>query len=184
MNKKILIGALVCLILLLLFLIATTLFKQSEPSSPGSGGVFPTTTPVTTATTTTATLSIPSAQGTAIVVRNFLVDPRTVADPVNSGYYYLGNHAPFDGSTSTISAQMRYSILYIAQTGHFTITLLKEPLAQSRREAEVYLQDALGLSQEELCSLQYQLSVPNFVNTYFAGDSLGFSFCPGAIPLE
>ena len=41
----------------------------------------------------------------------------------------------------------------------------------------------LGISESDMCRLSYMVSVPNRVNTIYAGQNLGFSFCMGAVAL-
>jgi len=41
----------------------------------------------------------------------------------------------------------------------------------------------LGITEDAMCQLNYMVSVPYWVNEYYAGESLGFSFCPGATQL-
>jgi hypothetical protein len=112
-----------------------------------------------------------------IASKNFLADPKTVADPVNTGYYYLGNNT-FQDQTD-----VPYMIEYIASTQYFNIEILQEPLGKTRKDAEQYLLSKLGISESQLCSLDYMLSVPNSVSSLYAGTNLGFSFCPGAVQL-
>lgn len=127
-------------------------------------------------------LTVATTKG-ALRVRNFLADEETVADPVNKGYYYLGNHFPFDGDFASTTLSVPYTITYIESTQYFNISLFAEPISKSRMEAEKYLLDHVGITKEQMCILNYMVSVPNFVSPLFAGDSLGFSFCPGAIEI-
>lgn len=122
-----------------------------------------------------ATLMIKDYSGTPVLVRDFLHNSNTTQDPVNQGYYHIGATA----SDTTAS----FAISYINDTQFFGIALLREPLSTSRQEAEQYLMQQLGISQDEMCKLNYTMSVSNDVNQYYAGDSFGFSFCPGAMPL-
>jgi hypothetical protein len=113
--------------------------------------------------------------GYTIVGNDIKKDPDLVADQYNPGYYYIGYH--YDEETTE---EPPYVIQYIESTQFFNITLLKEPLAETRRSAEQYLLQRLGVTEAELCVLQYTVAVPNRVNSFYAGESLGFSFCPGA----
>lgn len=183
MNKNIFIGVGFIAVLGLIALIYATLSKSVHQDQPPVTNSFPTTTTIDV-TPSDDTLSIAGADGKEIQTRNFLRDTDTAPDPVNKGYYYLGNHMPFDTITiSSSTPKIPYTIFYIASTHYFNISLLEEPLADSRLSAEKYLAGHLGIPKEQLCSLQYQVSVPNYVNSQLAGDSLGFSFCPGATEL-
>jgi len=42
----------------------------------------------------------------------------------------------------------------------------------------------LGIGEQEMCQLHYSFSAPYWVNEFYAGRELGFSFCPGSVSLE
>lgn len=123
---------------------------------------------------TTQKMSLPTTGGGSVAVENFLNDPETVADPVNSGYYDLGY-----STTNTPP----FMITYIATTQYFNIELLQEPIGQTRELAQQYLEQHLGISSADLCKLNYTISAPTSVSILYGGASLGFSFCPGATTL-
>jgi len=100
---------------------------------------------------------------------------------VNDGQYFLGN---FIDPTVENPPQVPYAIEYNSNTQFFSMALFQEPISESRRGAEQFLMRFLGLSETQLCQLNYRISVPNRVNQIFAGVSLGFSFCPGSVVLE
>lgn len=151
------------------------------PSSTTTGGVTPGGTGGTTGGTNTGTLSIKLLTGKEVTVGNFLKDPATIEDPSNQGYYFVGYHPPF--GTVPVAQNAPYYIAYIAETQYFNVILNAEPLSESRKQAEQYLMNKLGLTAAEMCSLNYTLSVPGFVNEQYSGSSLDFSFCPGAVAL-
>lgn len=158
--------------------------QQSSTTNPASGQnaglpAAGTITPVPTTSTPGIITSVPVAGGGTIQVNNIINDPATVKDPVNPGYYYLGYHTYEGVPDSTATDNPPYVILYIEATHYFNITLLKEPIGTVREEAEQYLMTHLGISQDQMCQLNYTIGVPNFVNSQFA-EELGFSFCPGA----
>ncbi len=143
---------------------------------PGTG------TPVVTEPVPTSEeIKLVGAGGGSIGVRNFLKDTTTVTDPSNEGYYFLGNHYPFDGSTPT--ELPHYIISYIADTQYFNVVLTSEPVGTSRLEAEQYLMQALDITPVQMCALNYMVSVPGYVNETLSDISLGFSFCKGSTPL-
>jgi hypothetical protein len=160
-------------------------------STPVQGGTLPTedgqtTIPTTTGTTTTAsanTLSLAASSGTVVIVQNFLQNPNTVADTSNQGYYYLGYHLPMGPDDTTADISAPYVIEYIAAANYFNISLLQEPIGEARQEAEQYLLSNLGISESQACSLKYMVSVPDKVNSFYSGESLGFSFCANAVQL-
>ncbi len=167
----------------LLFFADTTTLTPSGAQNTG----FPiaSSTPGTTVTPSGSGVTVASpAGGNVVTTKNFLIDPMTVQDPVNPGYYYLGYHAKEDGvEDSTATEDPPYIILYIDADQSFTVELLHEPLGDTRKEAQDYLMTHLGITEREACVLQYSVRVPNSVNSFYAGQSLGFSFCPGATEL-
>lgn len=125
------------------------------------------------------TIPLTTLDGGTIRAKDFLRDPRTVQDPVNAGRYQLGFNF-LEGDTG----YPPYVIEYIEATDHFNVVLLQEPLAFSRSEAEVYLKEHLGISEREMCGLRYIVSTPADINYFYSGRSLGFSFCPGSVPIS
>lgn len=115
--------------------------------------------------------SLSSAQ-----IRRLTSGPDVYPDPNNPGYYNL-KFRPND-------RRAPYTIEYISQTGYIGIALNKAPLGASRASAEAYLMRILGLTRPQMCRLDYNLGVPNFVSARYSGMNLGFSFCPGAIRLS
>lgn len=111
---------------------------------------------------------------------SFIDGPLTHPIPNNPGQYQLGNYID---PASPSAPDSSYMVEYVAATNYFTISLLREPLAQSRITVEQFLQSYLNLSQAEMCELHYMLSTPVRVNKEFAGQSLKFSFCPDAVVL-
>lgn len=112
--------------------------------------------------------------GGTLEIKDFLSDPQTKEDQANKGYYFLGNQPDVPNP---------YVIVYIADTHYLNISLLQEPIGKSRTEAENYLLEHFRLSKDQLCSLDYTLTVPDFVNSTYSDENLGFSFCPGAVVL-
>lgn len=108
---------------------------------------------------------------------DFLHASDTTADPNNEGQYFLA------GTGKNNSSAPPYNILYVASDNSFTIALLKEPLRDTRSAAEQALQKTLGISQTEMCNLNYAVLVPYSVNQFYSGQNLGFSFCPNAAAL-
>jgi hypothetical protein len=122
-------------------------------------------------------LEVKGTDGSTIVVDNFETDRKTVKDPTNDGYYYLS------GGSNVSTTKAPYQIFYDSQDQYFGITLYQEPLGQYRTQAEDELIQDLGLTQDQMCSLNYDISVGQGVNDTYLGENLGFSFCPGAVAL-
>lgn len=124
------------------------------------------------------TISLHVADGTSLQVKNFKQHPDFVADPLNPGNYYLGYNTIGDPTK-----KVPYTILYIDTIQYFNVVLLQEPLGRARKAAERYLMERLGVSQNDMCRLSYQLGAPGYVNEAYAGRELGFSFCSGSVSL-
>lgn len=194
MYKKIILGGFVivfCLFLLYWFLHyeqsnqdtedTTTTLPISNTGNGGVGGGAGGNGSVVD--TSKSSLSIKTTSGGVLQVKNFIEDSATVSDPQNDGYYYLGNHYPFEIVDEEHIEQPEYIIMYIAESQYFNIVLLREPLRTTRKNAEQYLLEHLGVSPEELCQIDYVVSVPHYVNQYYTGMNLGFSFCQGTVAL-
>jgi len=126
-----------------------------------------------------ATFEIKGETG-LIEVRNFFSDPLTRNDPVNDGHYQLGTYIdPY----SPLPSDEPYYIEYIASTQYFNISLLAVPVDESRMEAEQFLLNHLDLTEDQICNINYRVTVPARVSLLHAGQSLGFSFCPNAVAL-
>lgn len=123
--------------------------------------------------------SIPSQDGTPIMVKDFLKAPGTAEDSINSGYYYLGYHPSNDGQPDTAP----YHILFIEESSYFNVIIRAEPIGETRKSAEAYLMQELGIREAQMCNLIYTVSVPASVNVEYSSINLGFSFCPGAVLL-
>lgn len=158
--------------------VGTSITPNTEQPGTPSGQNVTTVLPVPVATT-----SATSANSGAIQKIDFLSDPTTIKDPINPGYYYLGYHVNEGIPDPTATENPPYIIMYISATNYFNIGLFQEPIGPIRAAAEQYLLTRLGISQAEMCQLDYMVSVPDRVNSQFAGKNLGFSFCPGAVLL-
>ena len=77
-----------------------------------------------------------------------------------------------------------FQIAYHAPSRTFIISLLQEPLGQTRHEGEQYLLNLLHIGANEACArLHVNVAVPFDVNEQYAGRNLRMSFCPGATQL-
>lgn len=116
------------------------------------------------------------ADGRTITTRNFMEATGTTEDAFNHGLYHLD--VPPSANPSA-----PYDITYEKATQYFNISLLAEPIGQTRVEMEYDLMTKLGISEGAMCQLNYMVSVPYWVNAFYTGKNLGFSFCPGAVVL-
>lgn len=128
----------------------------------------------------------PSDSGTAITPLRIetprgevmLNDPRELEDTVAMGA------GIFSLTTLENLNPVSFGVIFNETNGSFAIGLEKEPIAQARLEAEVYMQIALGLSADDMCSLNIFVGVPYSINKFYSGQNLGLSFCPGSVSLE
>lgn len=128
-------------------------------------------------------MAVGGSNGGSIVTKNIQSDPALVKDPINPGLFYLGYHINEGMADASSTENPPYIIAYTEATQFFTISVLQEPIGVVRGVAEQYLMSHLGISQDQMCKLNYTLSVPNSVSSQYAGMNLGFSFCRGATPL-
>ena len=181
MNKKLLVavGVVIATGITLLFLVFWR-SQNTKPStlSPGQGTTsssFPTPGPETNPDNT---ISIKTENGGSIQTKDFIHDAETEKDMINPGHYHLGYRFTEGGNE-----KIPYAIDYIDTTDFFNIVLYQEPIVNSRRDAEQYLMQHLGISQDQMCSLRYMVGVPYSVNEFYTATSLGFSFCPGSVQI-
>ena len=151
--------------------------SQSTATLPVSGSVTPTPTASTnpslaTSPQTLQTMILATQSGTTVVASDFIHNNVTLPDPSNDGNYYL-----------TGSSTSGFAIGYRTPAQFFTIALEQEPIGQTRIAAENFLLSTLGISQNQLCSLNYYVGTDVHTNSLYAGKNLGFSFCPGATVL-
>lgn len=145
-------------------------------TEPGAGG------PQTGSTPDVGRVSLEVKNGATVSARNFIKDPAVTQDSSNKGEYYIGY--TLDPSVDVSSSEVApYVIVYNDSTHFFTISLLREPISSVRKDAEQYLMKTLGINTAGMCALKYTVSVPNRVNSIYAGTNLGFSFCHGATVL-
>ncbi|MCX6786659.1 MAG: hypothetical protein NTU85_02495 [Candidatus Kaiserbacteria bacterium] len=162
--------------------------KQTITGSNGGNVTLPLSGNVPTSTSGSSmqdktSFTVAGSGGVTIPTRDFLRDS-TAGEYPNRGYYYLGYHTSGDGVVDpTATNDPPYLIEYIKSEQYFIIELLKEPIGTTRLIAEQYLMAHLGISQDQMCQLNYSVSVPNRVNSQYASKNLGFSFCLGATKL-
>lgn len=145
-----------------------------NPSNPSSGR------------DTEPTISISGQNGSSFVTKDFIHNGETASDVVNPGNYYLAGSIGYclaDGRCPAGATTTDFNVSYDSNHSSFSILLLEEPLGQSRLHAETFLEEKLGLTEAQLCGLNYWLGTTYWVNEIYAGKNLGFSFCPGATQL-
>jgi hypothetical protein len=198
MKRTLLIaGAIVLLIVLIGLVFALIQHNQPAPSNttasstnpfPISGNSSQNTTGSNGTTSgssgNTGLYSVENTMGGTILTKNFMNNSSTVVDPNNKDDSYLAGAPAYCTNTSCPPAPTEdYYILYRQSSKAFIIGLLNEPLGQSRLEAQQFLMNALGITQTQMCDLNYYVLTTGDVNPVYTGKNLGFSFCPGATAL-
>ncbi len=188
--KKILIVVGILLALLLVLAIFLIIFRPSNTTTgtPNNPVTFPTASSTSTTGTGSAVpqiISVPAQGGQQITTRNFIANGTTIADTENQGSYLLAGSLGYclPSTPCQAASSTDYNIFYDQNSGTFTVGLLKEPLGAVRHEAEVFLENTLGLSAAQLCSLNYYVGTTYTVNENYDSGNLGFSGCPGATQL-
>lgn len=190
-NSTLWIAGSVLLVLTLAIVVGAYFFlaEVRQPTSTEetpSATYFPTSGGLSGGSSGTETRSLTLATGERIVVKDFLSNGITFEDPANAGSYFLAGKLEYclEDGTCPDTNTPNFSILFIEADQSFSISLNEEPLKGSRISAERYLREALGMSEKEMCDLQYSLGTTVSVNeAYGSITNLGFSFCEGAIAL-
>jgi len=190
MTKKILIIAIGLLLLVAVVGVIILLSRMPATQNPSQGSTYGSNNNNSYAapagggsTTGTSGMTVSSVFGGAISVNNFKADKETYKDPINASAYFLGPH-PYEGVADPSAVDNPpYLITYDDKTQSFTISILQEPLKDTRVAMEQFLMAKLGITQTQMCQLKYMVSVPNRVSTIYSGEDLSFSFCPNAVPL-
>lgn len=170
--KRVLIISAVVLVLLLIVLAAFILLNKKEAAPPDAQGPsFPSGGTIGGIAPDEPTFVIADYDDEPIEVRDF----RTTPDP-----YVPGQYAIVGGIDTE---QSPYDIFYQETDDYFGITLYKEPLGTNRLLAQTRLQETLGITNDEMCRLNYVVAPGPGVAETYEGVNLGFSFCPGATVL-
>lgn len=108
----------------------------------------------------------------------YIPDPTRLPQP--EGY------TPEQGYQLGGSDSGSYQILFFTSgsENRILISLLAEPLGETRKNAEVELRASLKLSDADICALSNLevWTLPSVSETY-SGENLGLSFCPGSVLL-
>lgn len=148
----------------------------NPPISSGSSGT----------TTAEKTISFATPSGVVVTVNDFVHNGETVPDVQNTGSFVLAGSLGYclaDGTCPSGASTTDFSISYNEKSNFFNIVLLKEPLGTVRLLAEQFLSKRLGITEQQLCTLNYFVGTPYWINSAYDSKNLGFSVCPGATPL-
>jgi len=179
----------IVLVIAIALWIAST-HRTAAPS--GAATTTPVTFPVVTGIATSTTgqaqqvMVVALNGGGTITTKDFIHNGVTIPDTQNAGSYYLAGgpgYCDADGSCPAAGSASDFIATYDSANQFFTIDLTSEPLGQSRRDAEAFLQTTLGITAQNMCRLKYYIGTVNAVNETYAGRNLGFNGCSGAVPL-
>lgn len=163
---------------------------QPTPTTlPMSGSVGPIRQPTSSPGTTSPSvraMTLATQDGQAIQVIDFIHNGATIPDSANVGHYLLAGNLGYclsNPKDCQAAPATDFAVYYNSMLQSFTITLTREPIGQSRLDMEQFMLVTLGLTQLQLCDLNYYVGVTKYINSQFTGKNLGFSFCPGATTL-
>ncbi len=157
--------------------------SQSSTTLPVSGSVGTTT---ATGNQQTAQMVLATPGGTAVITHDFIHNGTTIPDKANVGRYLLaGNlgYCPSDPQQCQAAQASDFSVYYNSAQQSFTIALTKEPIGQSRLDMQQFLLTTLGITEQQMCSLDYYVGTTYEVNSTYDDRNLGFSFCPDVTAL-
>jgi len=118
---------------------------------------------------------VAAKNGTRVPVRDFLQSP-SVSNAFDEAVYVLSTSATTEG-------RVLYEIFYFTTDNTIVISLQDYDLAFAREGAENELRQVLGVTDNELCSLEIRVTVPGAVSEEYSGRNLGLSFCVGNVRL-
>lgn len=170
--------------------------KATPPPPLSTGGTLPisgsirptpsTSSPSATTTQGESVMEITTYGGNTVLAKDFIHNGTTINDTANNGRYLLAGNLGYcisDPNQCQAAPAKNFSVYYDSAVQSFIITLTEEPLGQARNDAEQFLFATLGLTQSQMCSLNYLVGVTKYVSDQYAGKNIGFSFCPGATTL-
>lgn len=179
MNRNLLIIALILIVLAVL--IAAFAFMHKPQNGGASGNPFGfTASPSGTSLPNGGTggggtppveRTVTFKDGSQATIPDVTKLPQPAWASSDNGYVVSGN------------GQGDFDILYYPAQSAFSITLLQEPLGQTRLAAEQALRATLKLTDTQLCKLSADIGTIGSVNETYAGRNLGLSFCPGSVKL-
>lgn len=150
--------------------------ETPSPSESASPITFPEPlVPITNETSNQTGTYVRDRTGTMIPVKNFK-NEAIRPDVYGEDTLLVAESVGGDG-------QVFHQIFYYVPDGSITISLLSEPLSNARANAEAEIRSLLGLSDDDICTLDIRVTVPLSVNEALSGRNLGLGFCPFAADL-
>jgi hypothetical protein len=160
---------------------------SAQPTTlPVSGTILQSSSTPATVAPGEQAMSLAAQGGKTLVVKDFIHNGVTISDGANAGRYLLAGNLGYcfsDPRQCQAAPATSYGVYYNSGPESFTISLTKEPIGHARLDMEQFMIATLGITQEQMCNLNYLVGVTKYVSEQFAGKNLGFSFCPGATVL-
>ena len=131
-------------------------------------------------------MTLAAQDGSTIVVHDFIHNGVTIPDTANTGQYLLAGNLGYcfsDPQQCQAAPSSDFNVYYNSTRQSFIIALTKQPIGQARLDMEQFMLATLGITQQQMCGLNYFVGVTKYINAQFSGKNLGFSFCPGATVL-
>lgn len=94
-----------------------------------------------------------------------------------------GQNKFYEITASETATSTPFIIYYFEEDRSVQVILYEQPIGKTRRLAENELLSKYSLSEQDACTLTYQVTVPMSVDEEYYGTNLGFSFCPGSVVL-
>lgn len=159
---------------------AVTLPVSGSAANPSSS------TSIATSSQGIPLMTLTVQDGSTIVTHDFIHNGVTIPDTANTGQYLLAGNLGYcfsDPQQCQAAPSSDFNVYYNSTRQSFIIALTKEPIGQARLDMEQFMLATLGITQQQMCSLNYFVGVTKYINAQFSGKNLGFSFCPGATVL-
>lgn len=160
--------------------------SNAPTTLPIGGSTSFTVPPSATSSQVAQTMALAAQDGSIVAAADFIHNGATITDAANAGRYLLAGNLGFclsNPQQCQAAPSDNYMVYYNSTPQSFTIELTREPIGRARLDMEQFLFATLGLTEEQLCSLNYYVGVTIYVNSQYTGKNLGFSFCPGATVL-
>lgn len=156
---------------------------QPPATLPISGSITPVS---ATSPQPAQTMALATQDSGVVAANDFIHNGITIPDAANTGRYLLAGNLGYcvsDPQRCQAGSPAGFNVYYNDASQSFTIALTEEPLGQSRLAMEQFLRATLGLTERQLCGLNYYVGTTYMINTAYSDRNLGFSFCPGATVL-
>ncbi len=191
--KQIIVGTLGIIVTLAVVVAILVFFlNPTKPSSsttqnpvtlPSSGNAI---VQVTGTLGSVTTMTVRASGTGSIATNDFIHNGTTIPDTANKGRYLLAGDLEYcvtNPADCKAGSTTDYNIIYDNTSQSFTIALLTEPIGRTRLAAEQFLLQTLGITQEQMCKLNYYVGTTYLINSFYSSKNLGFSFCPDATKL-